>query len=218
MKKIICIIMALIMLFALCGCGDYDEGYAKGLEDGLNYENEDRPGEGYSAGYDYGYGAGYKAAKEEAESGESEIVCETAEELISAISEGANIVLSEGTYNLTEALYGGDFPAWSWVGYNEPGIYKDYSIEGSALIVCGINHISISSEDGATIVSEPRWADVIYFYNCDHVSLTGLTIGHTEEGVCSGDVIELEDCYDTSIEDCDLYGCGAYALRATGCG
>jgi len=62
------------------------------------------------------------------------------------------------------------------------------------------------------IVVDPAYAYVLNFVNCQNIKLQNLTMGHTQEGYCTGGVVGLKNCTKANISYCDLYGCGAYGL------
>ncbi len=46
-----------------------------------------------------------------------------------------------------------------------------------------------------------------------------LTLGHTEAGDCSGNVLDFEACKKVSLRSMDIYGCGVYGIGTyQGCG
>lgn len=139
----------------------------------------------------------------------------TMDELAAAIADNTTIVLAPGTYNLTEWLLASEVSEYNIDGENEKGILQRYE-DMPEFVINGLDGLTIVSEDPenpAQLVSEPRYADVIFLTQCHNILIKDIIAGHTpEKGVCSGDVIGLDDCLSVIIEDCDLYGCGAYAL------
>ena len=154
---------------------------------------------------------------------ENPVYVSTTEEFIAAIDHGASIFLAPGVYNLTEYLennylpgYWGDDSLWQ-----PTGALVDFRFDGPELVISNINDLWIQSadpNDPAEIVCEPRYADVMTFFNCDNLELVDLVMGHTpEQGTCEGDVLMLNGCRNASLTGLDLYGCGAYALIAEDC-
>ncbi len=167
--------------------------------------------------------------------GETYIVSDMAE-FMEAVDDNNTIILMPGTYNVTEWLSDYIFESWDWEKYDEIrdpeaeydpdkaieyGIYSDYAFDGDQIIIYNVDNLTIMSadpENPAEIVCEPRYADVLTFIDCDSLVLNHVIMGHTkEEGYCSGDVLALNYCYTVSIEDCELYGCGAYAFDFESC-
>lgn len=137
----------------------------------------------------------------------------TVTEFLDAIAPGATIKLAAGTYNLTEAKgFGGknvsDYYRWENLG------------DGSqaALVIEDVEGLTIGGDEGAEIVTECSWANVLRFNHCDGLTVKNLHVGHTEQTeACEGGVISLINCDDVSIENCDLYGCGTMGVDANQC-
>ena len=56
------------------------------------------------------------------------------------------------------------------------------------------------------------------FRNCDNLFLGGFTAGHTKEpGVCSGGVLNFQNCNQVMLEKMRLYGCGILGIQASYC-
>lgn len=131
----------------------------------------------------------------------------TVDELLAAIAPDTVIYLDSPLYDLSTATaygsYGGDYYTW----------LSEY--DGPGLSITGVDNLSLVSENGAEIVAHPRYVDVLRFSNCSDLSLSGLTLGHTEEpGACSGNVVGLYGCSDVALDACRLYGCGVVGLYA----
>jgi len=147
------------------------------------------------------------------EAGEDGMVhVSTVDELVAAIAPNTTIYLEPGEYNLTEASdyggLGGEYYTWG------------EEFDGFSLVLKGVKALSIVSDgpDKTSIVTRPRYADVLRLEDCSGVTLKGFTAGHTEEqGSCTGDVIALESSGDLLIEDCSLFGCGVHGINASGC-
>ena len=142
-------------------------------------------------------------------------------ELIEAIAPQTAIVVEPGRYDLTEFL--ADFPSEQDCDrWNEAHEYaKIYStFDGQELVVENVEGLSITggADDPAAteIVTQPRYATVLGFTNCRDVELACLTLGHTEGGACSGNVVDLYSCRDIRLRTMDLYGCGAYGISVLG--
>jgi len=144
-----------------------------------------------------------------------------ADEFVNAINDDTTIVLAPGTYNVTQWLNeNSDKLEFFYLEQSEPkGVCYYGWDEDSEFIISHLNGLRIVSQDKenpATIVSEPRYFNVISFRNCSSVMVKDLIMGHTEEGLCSGDVIGAYDCTSFRIDGCDLYGCGAYGIMSQG--
>lgn len=145
----------------------------------------------------------------------------TTEELINAIESNTTIVLSPGTYNLTEWAYTTD--EFNRIRGDEEvfvnthvSLYDAY--DGPQVKISNISNMKIVNYgdwDEVEIICEPRYAYVLEFENCENVEMQGITMGHTpEQGSCTGAVIGASYCEDLSFEYMDLYGCGTYGLEA----
>ncbi len=137
---------------------------------------------------------------------------ETVDELLKAISSDTIIELSGRSFNLTEALGYGKFGSSS---YYWDGIYDD----GFELVIEDVENLTIrAARSGTEIVTVPRYANVIKFVDCRNITLEGFTAGHSDgPGFCTGAVINLKNCRDVYVDNCDLYGCGTYGLELDGC-
>ncbi|MBE7003933.1 MAG: right-handed parallel beta-helix repeat-containing protein [Ruminococcaceae bacterium] len=158
----------------------------------------------------------------DAEVGRRVVRASSVEELIEGIAPNTEILLAPGRYNLSEGLAklleqkGEDFARdLAFVSVND-------EYDGPELIVTGVSGFAIASESGSAvdteIVTEPRHADVIRFEDCSGVGVMDLTMGHTEAGECSGDVLKFTGCGGVALCGLDLYGCGVYGVGANECG
>ena len=132
------------------------------------------------------------------------VVVNTVDELLAAIKPGANIVLSEGTFNLSEAANYGINPENGYYGWCEMG-------DGYELQILKADGLSISGAGmgKSSIVTDPRSVDVLSFVGGQNIKLAGFTAGHTEAaGPCQGDVISFEGTRNAEIDFCELFGCG----------
>ena len=144
----------------------------------------------------------------------TEVAVSTVDELIAAIAPDTEIILKDGTYDLSTAKdYG---TGWSDV------YYWSEEFDGPALTIYGVDNLVIRSESGdrtkCTISAVPRYADVLKFKSCNNVTVSGITAGHTvEPGYCTGGVLYYEDCDNVLVNRCGLYGCGILGVRAELC-
>ena len=136
------------------------------------------------------------------------------DELLGAIAPNADILMLPGTYNLCDASnYGQQSGSlyYHWV--------EDY--DGFGLQLDSVHGLTIrgSGMDSTTLETEPRWANVITLDNCDNVTLSDFTAGHTKDkpGECSGGVLKLIDCRNTQMEGLGLFGCGVVGVNAESC-
>lgn len=137
-------------------------------------------------------------------------------ELLEAIAPGAEIILEPGFYNMSESLE----QLWADEGEDwnkaHPYVQLLECFDGVEAVIQYVDDLSISgsSEDPADteLVTDPRYSTVLTFLNCGDLSLSNLTMGHTQRGDCEGNVIDLFACRRVSLHSMDLYGCGVYAL------
>ena len=148
------------------------------------------------------------------ESAEGVYEVATVDEFLSAIGPDRTIVLTAELYDLSTASdyggFGGEYYKWR----------ENY--DGPELCIVGVNDLTIRSADGAaekhTIAAIPRYANVLYLESCENLILEGFTAGHTKEpGSCSGGVIYLQNCVNTALKSCRLYGCGILGLQTHNC-
>lgn len=142
--------------------------------------------------------------------GTSEAHVSTVDELLAAIAPDTTVYLDAASFDLsTASVYGG-------VGTDY--YYWDIEDDGPGLVITGVSNLTLVSEKGAEISAVPRFVDVLSFVKCDNLTLSGLTLGHTEEpGQCSGGVLSLERCKNTAVNACKLYGCGIVGITAQDC-
>lgn len=144
------------------------------------------------------------AAKAESE----ELIFEvrTVDELLAAIGPDRTIRLLSDTFLLTDASDygegGSDYYCWEQV------------CDGYELVLAGIENLTIEGSDDCLICTTPRYANVLKLIDCGNISLNAFTAGHSEEpGFCQGGVLFLENCRDTRINQCKLFGCGTIGIQ-----
>ena len=144
-------------------------------------------------------------------------------ELLETIAPDTKIVVAAGRYDLTDFLqdYSNvrDQDAWN---EEHPYVKLGDVFDGVEVTVRNLAGLSITGGafDSAEteIVTDPRYAAVLNFENCSDVELACLTMGHTEMGDCSGNVLDFDDCQNIFLRTVDIYGCGVYGIQAEGCG
>ena len=136
------------------------------------------------------------------------------DELLAAIGPDRTIILDGELFDLSTAS--------NYGGIGTDCYYWAENYDGPQLVIHDVNGLSIqakNSESGATTLAAiPRYADVIYFRDCDNLFLGGFTAGHTKEpGACSGGVLRFEDCSGIMLEKMRLFGCGILGIQASRC-
>lgn len=136
-----------------------------------------------------------------------DITVSTVDELLAALESGRTVRLTSGRYDISEAV---NYGIRHSLSYN----WEKVS-DGWELVLSDVSGLTVIAEEGAEICTSSRHASVLRFDECRDISLQGLTLGHTDgEGVCTGNVISLVGCRDISLQECELYGCGAVAVSA----
>ena len=136
------------------------------------------------------------------------------DELLSAIGPDRTIILDGELFDLSTAS--------NYGGIGTEYYYWAENVDGPQLVIHDVNGLSIqaqNTESGATTLAAiPRYADVIYFRDCDNLFLGGFTAGHTREpGACSGGVLRFEGCNGVMLEKMRLFGCGILGIQASQC-
>ncbi len=138
------------------------------------------------------------------------------DELFEAIGPGATIFLKPGLYDLSEWMEG----VWEQEGENWNRRHAFVRIQpcydGLEVVISGVDGLNLigMGADRAEIqfVAEPRYADVLAFESCRSLALSGMTLGHTDTGECSGDVLYFDSCEAVTLTNLDLYGCGVFGI------
>ena len=142
---------------------------------------------------------------------QNQVTVTTVDEFLAAIAPNTEIIVDAELIDLSKATgYGktnGDY--YYWVE----------EFDGPELFIAEVSNLTIrgSGEDhNANVISSvPRYSDVLNFFNCSNIMVTGLTAGHTEEpGYCVGGVLYFMNCQDVLVEDCGLFGCGTWGVSA----
>lgn len=140
-----------------------------------------------------------------------EITVRTVDEFLAAIGPDRTIVLDGDSFSLADAS-----------GYGSlGGLYYRWeeTYDGPQLVIFGLSGLSIrgAKADGTTtLTAAPRYANVIGFTFCDNVTVSGLTLGHSEgPSDCCGAVLDFEGCDRVTLNGCRLYGCGTLGVNAS---
>lgn len=140
---------------------------------------------------------------------------DTAGEILESITPYADVSIEPGYYNLTEFIETVDVQGWNdtheYVKINS--VYDGYSVDIVSIPELSLHSSTYDKED-VEIVVEPRYAEVFDFENVTDVTISGITMGHTDAGECSGDVLGFYNCYGITLIDLDLYGCGVSGIDA----
>ena len=136
----------------------------------------------------------------------------TIDEFLVSIAPHTTIELSEGDYDLSKASnYGknskSDYYSWHGLG-SEDG-------DGFELVIKDVKDLTIrgAGMGKTSILAVERSASVIYFSGCKQLNISNLTAGHTvEPEPCNGSVLLLENCPDSTVDSCGIFGCGTIGV------
>lgn len=132
------------------------------------------------------------------------------QELLNSISSNTEIVIKKGYYNLS------DYFESLNDSFTRNHISFDECFDGMEIFVNDVSFLKISGASDnysdTELVVTPRHAAVFNFDNCNNIEISNLTVGHTDTGDCSGNVLNFSDCSDITINNSDLYGCGVYGI------
>ena len=160
---------------------------------------------------------GASAGSAEGSAEQQTVNVSTVDEFLAAIGSDVNIVLAPGTYDLSTAAGYGNTDTQEIRPY-----YWEEVFDGYELVIENVANLSIttSADDpsAAVLAAVPRYADVLAFMDCENITLTGFTMGHTkEQGSCAGGVVHLMGTDSVTVDNCALYGCGVLGVQAENC-
>ena len=142
------------------------------------------------------------------------VTVDSIEALLEAIAPHTGILLKPGYYNMSEYIE----YVWAREGerWNEkhPYVQLRNCYDGVEVVIRRVDGLSICGDNKnlTEIVVDPRYAQVLNFEECHDLTLSGLTMGHTETGACSGNVLDFRSCRNIRLSDMDIYGCGVYGI------
>lgn len=148
------------------------------------------------------------------------VTVKTTEELLNAIAPDTTIYIAPGYYNLSEYIEN----VWQQEGvdWNDKHPYAQLRdcFDGVELVIRNANGLALIGQ-GATnmdtqIVVEPRYATVFNIEDCTGIALANMSMGHTEYGDCTGNVLNIKDSYGIRLENMDIFGCGYIGIDVTG--
>lgn len=162
---------------------------------------------------DYAMGGGTREPVEEPAE-KTSVTVTNVDEFLAAIAPNTEIVLDGKEFDLsTAADYGGGPKRY---------YYWEDNFDGPGLVISGVDNLTIRSKSqnraSCTIAAVPRYANVLSFWGCRNLVLSGFTAGHTTQpGECSGGVLFLDNCEMVTIGNCGMYGCGILGVQASSC-
>lgn len=146
------------------------------------------------------------------------VYVDSAEAFLEAVAPQTNIILQPGYYNFSECLE----ELWEkgekqW-NKSHPYVKLQECYDGTEVVIRDVNQLYIGgigeSPLDTIITVDPRYAKVFNFENCKNLTFNNLTMGHTETGVCFGNVLDFYNCKVVSVNNMDLYGCGVFGFGA----
>ncbi len=91
-----------------------------------------------------------------------------------------------------------------------------YNTDGPIRIE-GKHNLTITANGEVSVVCSDMYANIFEISSSDHVTITGLTVGHEETPECEGDVIYVFGSRNVTVQECDLYGCGVVGVDFNFC-
>ena len=144
----------------------------------------------------------------------TEVTVKTIDEFLDAIGPDRTIVLDGTNFNQSNAKNFGlkSTEFYHWVETSD----------GPELVICNVKNLTIkaknSNPSATTLEAVPRFADVLSFENCENITVTGFTAGHTKgNGGCSGGVLDFYKCKNIRVEKMRLFGCGVLGVETNAC-
>ena len=141
----------------------------------------------------------------------------TVDEFLAAIAPNTVIELAEGVYDLSKASDYAKNSNSVYYSWEHTDIEEKNTAE---LVIHAVKNLTIRGAGigKTTIAAVPRTVNVITFKGCSNTTVSGLTAGHTKgSDYCTGGVLLLENCTDTIIDTCGLYGCGTIGVKGLSC-
>ena len=137
----------------------------------------------------------------------------TVDEFLAAIVPGNTIELAPGEYRLEEASdYGNSqsrYYTWDDMGLGDYGLQIQY-----------VNGLTIrgAGKDSTKLTVDKRAVNVLNLENCNDITISDMTLGHTEmTEACEGGVIWAEETDNSTFQGLGLFGCGTMGINAYEC-
>jgi hypothetical protein len=154
--------------------------------------------------------------------GVRDVEVRTAEELQAAIAPNTRILVQPGELNLATIWAGPDPRVREFItsdGEEEPPPGTEYvrwtnPYDGWEMEIHDVTNLQLVGigEQKPRIVTTPRYAWVLRFVDASGITLSNLSLGHTESGYCLGGVLSFERTEDVTVRDADLFGSGTYGV------
>lgn len=139
------------------------------------------------------------------------------EELLDAIAPHTTIIVKPGEYSISDfASTFEDYEAFQEWNWSHSYVRFDEVFDGLELRIVGANGLRIvggsDNREDTKIVTDPRYAALFAFEDCMDIIVKNMTIGHTETGDCTGNVIDLFGTSNVIVDNMDIYGCGVFGI------
>lgn len=138
------------------------------------------------------------------------ITVSTSRELWDAIGSDRTITLRPGVYDLVSIA--------DTLTASSPHIAFEAVYDGIEAVIRNVQNLTIigPKDHSAKIYTQPRYADVLRFDNCQDITLKQIEAGHwPDEGDCNGAVLQFTDCDRIELDDLRLFGSGTYGIWAS---
>jgi hypothetical protein len=132
---------------------------------------------------------------------------DTVRGLLEAIGPRKTVILAAGVYDLSDARE----VTTDSVSWRETETGEDYE-----LVLTGVDGLTLRGEGKVSIVTPPPDSWVMAIEGSSQVWIENLGIGHSETGLCMAGVLLVENCDRITLQQVDLWGCGAMGLLVRG--
>ena len=203
--------LALVVLLLFSGCGMVMGPEAANVEDsnGIRAETLSVQSTPEPVLWEEDAAAERETLLVDAPLGGQTVTVSTVDEFLAAIAPNNTIILEPGEYVLSDAETYGKLLEGGW--YTWDNTYG----EGYQLNIHEVRGLTIQGGGEATICTEPRGVEVMAFYGCGDIDISGTVVGHTEmPAMCMGGVLYFNSCDDVIVTECGLYGCGTWGITA----
>ncbi|MEM0980798.1 MAG: right-handed parallel beta-helix repeat-containing protein [Cyanobacteria bacterium P01_H01_bin.58] len=142
---------------------------------------------------------------------EAPVVVDTTEAFLRAIGPNRTIQLLPGEFTLSDIT-----PTW-----RSPYARFVSVFDGYELVISEVENLRIVGADNtlSRLLTRPRYADVLKFFNCRNISFDNLELAHTmDAGTCRGSVLAFANCDTVAVDRCVLFGSGTHGIEAEGLG
>lgn len=135
----------------------------------------------------------------------NEVIVETPEQFLKAISSNTKILVKAASMNLStlkEAYRNGNV-VWEKK-------YGEFELQ-----IKDVENLTIEGleDTRSELLIEPRSSTVISFTNAKNVSINNIRAGHTpDRGICTGAVFNFNSSNGINFNNCELFGCGSYGI------